>query len=257
MATDYERYAIYWVPASASRLGTFGAGWTGWCAEAGTHCPRPGLRGLPQPLPRLTADLSRHGLHGVLRAPFRLGSGRSQWALERAVQLLADETPTIILPGLRMAVVGGRVALVPEPAVPALNRLVARIGRTLLSLGGDTVLRPGMAEAPSCFDGAGATSPEALRAEDLPVIDAHRFHVPLTDRVPLGTAYAVVAHLRPVLAPILAQRLVLGDLALVGDPGGERPWRVIDRYPLALPQPARRDYEPFAVAATHPGEGFY
>lgn len=249
MSIGYERYAIYWVPAVASKLANFGCAWTGWCAEEGSHYPRMRARELPRPLEQLTAETSRHGLHGIYKAPFALSRGRSHWGLERVVQSLAEEAAPIACGGLRLAVVGGRVALLPIEPPAGLNRLVARIGRAMLAYDTRAVARRmGFEDQAEPFQ---AEVPEPTGA--VAVVDAHRFHLPLTDRLDLGDAYAVVAYLRPLLAPILAQSLVLGDLALVGDPGGNRPWRVIDRHPLvgATARRGARVYEPFAIDDTN------
>ena len=60
-----------------------------------------------------------------------------------------------------------------------------------------------------------------------------RLHLPLTDRLDPGRARAVLAKLETRLAPVLARRQSVADLALVGDPGGGRPWRLLQRYALS------------------------
>jgi hypothetical protein len=54
----------------------------------------------------------------------------------------------------------------------------------------------------------------------------------LTDQLGLEIAFEVLQQLEPVLKPILDEPRRMHDLALMGDPGGGRPLRVLQRYEL-------------------------
>lgn len=225
MLDDFDGYAVYWVPRRPDPLGPFGDDWTGWCAEYGEHRPRSDFPDLPA----LTRRLCRHGLHGVIHAPFRLTAGRSRFALEDALDEIAGETVAIDLPPLELAVVEGRVALVPSRCPLALAALVGRATELLAPLA-EPVEPEGSAEgAPPPADG------ESLVAFDGP---AHRFHLPLTDPRPLGEAHALKEALAPVVAPLLGARRSLSVITLMGDPGGGRPLRALENYTL-LDSPLR------------------
>jgi hypothetical protein len=228
MSDEFDRYAVYWVPRRPDPLAPFGAAWTGWCAERGEPRPRGAWPGLGVDVAAVTADLHRHGLHGVIRAPFRLAPGRSLFALEHLLDGLAEDIVAFRLPRLELAVVDGRVALVPAQSCGALAALVTRVVDTLGALVAPSPAGNGFAEAAPAtprLDGTSGLVP--LRAAA-----AHRFHVPLTDPLPLGRAHALKAALAPLVGPMLTVPRALGDIALMGDPGEGRPLRVLQHYEL-------------------------
>lgn len=238
---DYASYAIWWVPYPGTGLGRFGAEWTGWCADRGIvwegadpELPRPGL---PDAF-GASGALARHGLHAGIRSAFRLAPGRSSWALEDALADLAERTEAIRLPALELTVFDGRVAL-------ALSRPDGAVARLLTAV--DEALRPFRLPLPYAARADGAVAPGRPDREAGAPVSLERFHLPLTDRLDLGTAYRIVAELGPRLDPLLARRQVLADLALVGDPGEGRRWRLLQRHALAG-EPARDAAVPTGMA---------
>jgi len=238
MTDDFERYAVYWVPRRSDALTRFGFDWTGWCAEEGELRPRSNDYGRIADFASISAHSWRHGLHGVIKAPFRLAEGQSQFALEHQLGCLADENVRVTLPHLQLAVVGGRVALVPKEHCPELSTLVVKICESLMRLDARPVEQfrrkvvNGFTESPADSPLLGAGAYGADRVIQLPASDALRFHIPLTDRLALGEAFDVMEHLRPAIEPMLSAPRWLRDLALMGDPGGGRPFRVLERFEL-------------------------
>lgn len=223
---DYESYAIWWAPRPGTGLAQFGAEWTGWCADrgvvsAGRRAAVSRVAGRCVP-----GSLGSRGLHASVRSPFRLGPGCSSWALEDALADVAERTEAIRLPSLELTVFDGRVALALSQPDGALSRLVAAVA---------DAVRPFALPLPYAAEPDGAPQPGGGDDASL-----ERFHLPLTDRLDLGRAFEIVAHLGPRLAPILGRRQRIDDLALVGDPGGGRPWRVLQRHALAG-ETSRRD----------------
>ncbi len=214
---DYVSYAIWWVPRPATSLGRFGTEWTGWCADDGivsaehaTASPPPGVPG----------QVGRHGLHATIRPAFRLAPGRSLWALEDALAELAERTEAIRLPSFELTVFDGHVAL-------ALSRPDAAVADLLSAV--DLALRPFRQPLPyTRRDGVGGSREPGGATP--PALD--RFHLPLTDRLGLGTAYQIVAGLEPRLAAVLERQQAVWDMALVGDPGEGRRWRLLQRFAL-------------------------
>jgi hypothetical protein len=231
---DYTSYAIWWVPRPTTGLGEFGVEWTGWCADDGTVSAEagPGV----SPRPGVPGEVGRHGLHAVIRPAFRLAPGRSLWALEDALAELAEGTEAIRLPPLELTVFDGRVAL-------ALARPDAAVARLLSAV--DAALRPFRQPLPYArIDGAAdAEGQGACQHASL-----ERFHLALSDRLDLGTAYEIVAELGPRLAPALSRQQVIWDLALVGDPGGGRRWRLLQRHALIGEPAAERAPVPAGMA---------
>ena len=73
MMDDYRRLAVFWAPEAGSALARWGAGWFGWCADAGWPRPRCHIKGLA--VEELTVAPRRYGLHATLKAPFGLAEG--------------------------------------------------------------------------------------------------------------------------------------------------------------------------------------
>ena len=240
MSDEFERYAVYWVPKLADPLANFGASWTGWCAEQGEPRARGTFRDIAFDIPAITRQICRHGLHAVVKAPFHLGTGRSRFSLEHFLDQLVEDSVAFPLPRLHLAVVDGSVALVPSKSSTALDALIARIDDALVPLEAASAINcfaeapanaPG-ADAPGIATRTNANSGIADQLVQLPVALAHRFHIPLTDRLGLETAFEVLQQLQPLLEPILDEPRRMHDLALMGDPGGGRPLRVLQRYEL-------------------------
>lgn len=224
MFEDFERYAVYWVPRRPDPLARFGTSWMGWCAERGEHRPRGEFAGLTADVAAVTRTLCRHGLHGVIRAPFRLAPGRSRFAVEHVLDEVAGETVSFRLPRLELAVVDGCVALLPGRSTGALATIVTRLTEALTPLAAEPRANGFAGSAPPT---GGDPALVSLRAAE-----AHRFHLPLTDPQPIERAHALKEALAPLLAPMLDTPRSLSEIALMGDPGSGRPLRVLQCYEL-------------------------
>ncbi len=221
MSDAFERYAVYWVPKRADALAHFGVAWTGWCSDQGELRKLGLFRDLSFEPATVTRKLRRHGLHGLLRAPFALAQGRSLFALETALQQRIDGALSCPIPRFNVAVIGGRVSLVPEECDNRLGTVVDRIDEAI------DLLASTRAHARPGFGG-----PAADDVVQLPSGAAHRFHVPLTDRMDVNDAFRLVAEIEPLVADLLDVPRRLTDIALMGDPGGGRRLRILQRYDL-------------------------
>jgi hypothetical protein len=231
MSGEFEKYAVYWVPKHADALARFGTSWTGWCAERGEHRPRGEFPDVSAAVPAITRQVWRHGIHAVIKPLFRLQAGRSRFSLEHALEQAIEESVAFRLPGLRLAVIDSSVAaLVPQQDCTELGALVTRVGEAMAPL----ETPPGEAAPANGF---------AETLVQLPATDAHRFHIPLTDPLPLEVAFRVMKELQPLLEPVMGASRRLHDVALMGDPGGGRPLRVLQRYDLS-DAPRRRGATP-------------
>ncbi|HET7411003.1 MAG TPA: DUF1045 domain-containing protein [Paracoccaceae bacterium] len=224
-----ERYAIWWVPRPGTELAQFGVEWTGWCADRGVAHARRALSALSRSRAGVPGAARLRGLHATVTAPFRLAPGRSVWGLETALTDLAGRMRPIRLPRLRVEVCEGRVVLAPSRPDEAVMQLLT---------GGAEAVRPfRVTPEYAALSGPGAVAAGGLVLPDLPQAPGDqatrapvRFRLPLSDRIEGATAMA--AELDPVLAPLLAERPILADLALVGDLGRGRPWRLLERFAL-------------------------
>ena len=122
MNSDYQRFAVAWVPQAGSVLARFGKTWTGWCEddpEAGGQWPRRTELGVSGK----HWETALRGLHATLSQPFRLAPGRSYWRLDDALRAAAMAIPAIPLSGFDITVREDRIVLLPRHVPGAVERL--------------------------------------------------------------------------------------------------------------------------------------
>ncbi|MCL5778156.1 DUF1045 domain-containing protein [Limibaculum sp. FT325] len=210
MIDIFERFAISWVPQPGSPLARFGASWTGWCADAAERRPRYSRTRLPFRPEQVTGPLEYQGLHAPIRAAFRFRAGASVWAFERELSALSEVLRAFLLPRLSVAVVDGRIVLTPAAGSSALDDFIRTINARIAR-----------------FD----AEEDATGTSRIPTL----FMLPLTRRLAPEEAEALARPLARELEPILAERQHVVDFAVMGDPGGGRALRVIERLELAEP----------------------
>ncbi|OUD88227.1 hypothetical protein BC477_09535 [Clavibacter michiganensis subsp. michiganensis] len=129
------RVAVYAIPGVGSDgpvgilLRERAEAWLGRSVVGGSAAPAPGAPAgwTRAEVDAVTVDARRYGFHGTLKAPFRVADGRDLDGLEAAVADLAGARDPVALPGLRVASLGGFLALVPTGPVPALDALAADV----------------------------------------------------------------------------------------------------------------------------------
>lgn len=227
-AAGFARYAVYFTPEPGP-LADFGAAWLGWDSAAGATRAHPDLPGLAAPVAELTARPRKYGFHGTIKPPFRLAPGTDAEGLRAALARFCAQAAPVTLDGLRVAQLGGFVALVPDGPADALAALAA-----------------GAVEALDGFR-APPTEAEIARRDPDRLTDRQRamlarwgypythadfrFHMTLTG--PLGAqADAVCAALAPVVAPHLPRPFRVDALTLLGADAQDR-FHQIARYPLS------------------------
>lgn len=223
MTFGYESFAISWVPAPNEPLADFGRRWTGWCPDRGEKQTRMRSPACGLDLRPLTHGTSRYGLQGVICPAFRPRHPHSLWIVERALNEVADEAREIVVPGLELGIVGGRVALVPVTPHPALGDLVLRVREAMRPHHGEPAVQ-------ASFEDGGE---EIAARMGLSFRRAAQFHLPLTDAMPPETACRIAVRLRGLVAPLLSRMFRISDLAIVADPGNGRRVSVHDRYGLS------------------------
>jgi putative phosphonate metabolism protein len=226
----YARYAVYWAPPAGSALAKLGAGWLGYDAETGEEAPPLEVRGLPASRASLVRKARRYGFHATLKAPFRLGESASAEVLDIAVAALAARRRPVEAPGLRVDGELGFACLRPSGPSKDLDDLAAACVTEL-----DLLRAPLTAAELSARrrDGLDMTEDQNLRAWGYPyVLSRFTFHVTLT--IPLSRFELRDAEpaLEDAFAPALTPRLRVDEIALYGDPGDNRPFRLLRRYPL-------------------------
>lgn len=223
----YRRYAVYHTPEGA--LARFGAEWLGWDAETGMAPAQPRVSGLD--LPALTATPRRYGFHATLKAPFRLAEGRGPEALLAALQdLAAQEHALPLRGGLRLARIGGFLALVPAGHSEALAALESRLVRGL------DRFRASLTEEEIARRDPERLSPRQrdnlLRWGYPHALEEFRFHMTLTGDLDDATLARVRPVLESLLRPLLRDPYPLTSVSLMGE-DADGWFRQIARVPLA------------------------
>lgn len=225
----YTRYAVYFAPPPGP-LAEFGAAWLGRDAESGRNLTHMPVRGLPRPAAELVAAPRKYGFHGTLKPPFRLAEGHEVTGLHTALQALAGQLHRVrIEAGLELAHMGGFVALVPAGPAPELETLAARLVESL-----DGFRAPLSDAERARREESGLTPAQAALLDrwGYPyVMEAFRFHITLTGRLPEDEAAAVIAALEPHLAGRLPAPFRIDDICLFGE-GQDGLFRNLHRYRL-------------------------
>lgn len=230
MLDGYARYAVYYAPPAGSALAFAGAAWLGCDPQHGAPHARLEVDDLPAPRDDLVRRAARYGLHGTLKAPFRLNEGMEVSALDAAIGALAEAHAPVAAPGLEVSADLGFVALRPAAPCPALDALAAACV-TGLDLLREPLTAAELAEKRR--GGLEQREDENLRAWGYPyVLDCFQFHITLTGPLPRADAEQARRALARALRGALPERFEVNDVCLFGDPGGGAPFRLLRRYPL-------------------------
>lgn len=212
MARTITRYAIFYAPATESPLARFAASWLGWDPARGAEVARHGVPEIPG---EITAAPRRYGFHGTLKAPFRPADGAGTAGLVAALDAFAETRPPARANGLRLARLGGFLALIPEGDSAEIDALAAAV------VAGFDRFRAPLSAADRARRNAAALSPRKvalLERWGYPyVMEEFRFHLTLTGDLSSACAASVETVLAPLLAPLLPEPFVIDTLALFGE----------------------------------------
>ncbi|MEM9552537.1 MAG: DUF1045 domain-containing protein [Pseudomonadota bacterium] len=226
----HSRFAIYYLPPMTEDWGQWGAAWLGWDVEEGVPAAHPQLDGLPLPVSEITATPRKYGLHATLKPPFRLSDGHSRVELEAEVAALAGRLAPVRLPGLTIGRLGRFLALVPDGENQALTALAATCVTEL-----DAFRAPATDAELARRRATGLTPLQEVNLVQWGypyVLDAFRFHITLTGRLPSEAIDGTATVLEQSLAPQLPRPFNLDTLALVGEDDQGR-FELIHRYALS------------------------
>lgn len=230
MSASEPRYAVYFAPPAASALWRFGCSMLGLDAETGEPMEPPALRRFDAETWRdITAEPSRYGFHGTLKAPFRLAPGRTEDELHAACTHFAGERARFACAGMAVTAIGRFLALkTVQPCAP-LDRLAAGcvsafddfrapLSETEL----ERRLRAPLSERQR----------DHLARWGYPyVFEDFRFHMTLTGALDEDTRVLAEAELREHFALSGADgSLIVSEIALYRQDDG--PFRLIARYPF-------------------------
>ena len=206
----YARYAVYVVPQGD--LGAAGAAWLGWDVDEGGEVAQ--ADGLDLDLPALTQAPRKYGFHGTVMAPFQMREGATLEELRRAFAQLGKKIGAVRCGDLEVVALGRFVALIPQSGAADLRDMAAQVVEgldqwraPLPAAEFERRNRPGLSDVQRGY----------LQRWGYPhVMEAYRFHMTLTGRIPKAEVERVVQGARDYFAPLLADPMRIDDLALVG-----------------------------------------
>src|SRR5690606_41334141 len=182
------------------------------------------------PAPDITRDPRRYGFHGTLKPPFRLAEGRDAGGLHDALSRLAAQLAPVTLSGLKLASLGGFLALIPQGDTTPLQTLAATV---VAALDG---FRAPLTEAEIARRRPDLLTPRQRELLDLwgypYVMDEFRFHLTLSDRLDEPLASEAARVLDAHFAPVLPRPFRLAELCLFGE-GEDGRFRLLHRYALS------------------------
>ena len=215
----FKRYGIYYTPPPGP-FAEAGATWLGWDATLGVDRDPPPLTDLPMPWADITATPRKYGFHATIKPPFRLAPGRDVDALTAAFAAYCARHAPVMIDALTLAPLGRFLALVPQGETQDLTALAATCVRELddfrAPLTDDELVRRRAAGLTPAQD-------TLLQHWGYPyVMEAFRFHMTLTGKMPKPTLPAITAALDTYLMPHVPQPLLIDALSLVGEDAAGR-----------------------------------
>lgn len=222
---DVQRFAVYYAPRP-SALGRAAAAWLGWDPSGEVGPVDPDMPSFPA---EVTDAPRKYGLHGTLKAPFRLAPGCAEAELADAVARLAARLPRIVLPAMTLQRLGGFLALAPEGDASALSTLAAEVVRHLDPF-----------RAPPTAAEIARRRPDQLTDRQRAhlqhwgypfVMEEFRFHLTLTGDLAPDQIRQVARALDPWLVPLVPRPFPVEDLCLFGE-GTDGRFRLLSRHAL-------------------------
>ncbi len=223
----FERYAIFYT-APAGPLADFGASWLGWnCATGRAAVEIRDMNGID--VASVTAVPRKYGLHGTLKAPFRLAENVHLDDLQEAATKYAALQSPLVLQGMELRHAHGFVALRPIADTADFNAFAGSITRDF-----DRFRAP-LTDAEIARRRRSQLTPrqdQQMLDWGYPFIFADfRFHLTLTGPVNVQTGAALITTLKPLLINITPAPFVIDAFTLMGE-DADGMFHQIHRYAL-------------------------
>ena len=232
MTNDYQRYGLYYAPEPQSALATFGNAWLGRDPETGSILPRPDAGHLREAdIVAATTSPSRYGFHGTLKPPFALAEGRKRGDLEIAVSNFCKAIGPVTCGPLMLKSIGRFLALVPTDPMAPLGDLAAMLVDEF-----DAFRQP---EDEAAMNKRRAVGLSDRQEDNLVrwgypyVMEEFRFHLTLTNKLSDDQIEPFRTALSHLVTPLCEARFAIKEICLFGDPGDQKPFRLLKRFPLA------------------------
>ncbi len=221
----FERYAIFYTPTDL--LADFGASWLGWDSVRGCAARHPQITGID--VEAVTQTPRKYGLHGTLKAPFRLAEGRNLAQLRDAAHGFSAGQAAFDIGPLGLRYDSGFVALRPVIQCPQLQDFAAAAVKTL----------DGFRAPMSDTDIARRRAATLTARQDQQMLDwgypfifeDFNFHLTLSGQLSAQAAEHVMRLLAPHLENIIPDPFTIDAITLMGQDGAGM-FHQIHRYAL-------------------------
>lgn len=228
-----RRYALYFAPPRGSALDRFGSAWLGrdaWTDSAVTRAPATGFDGAR--LAALTAAPRRYGFHATLKAPFALAKGVSADTLAEDLAAFAGSRAPVAAGSLQLSELRGFIALILAEGSQHVRSLADACVERFQPLARALT----EAEIRRRRDGLTPRQRAQLEAWNYPyVFDDYQFHMTLTGPTRPSEIAALTEALRPPLAALLDEPLVIDAVTLFVESRPGADFTIVDRFPLTGP----------------------
>ncbi|MEM6376362.1 MAG: DUF1045 domain-containing protein [Pseudomonadota bacterium] len=213
----FKRFAIYYTPPEGA-FSAAAAHWLGWdCARGQAVKPASAFLDALAPLDwnETTQAPRRYGFHATIKPPFALAPGQQAAELSEVFALHCRSQKPVALDGLTLSPMGRFLALVPEKSTQDLSELAAKTVRDL-----DMFRAAPSIEELARRRSTGLTPQQELLLQTWGypyVMEAFRFHMTLTGRLPKADLPRVANVLNQLIVPHLPRPFPLDALSLMGE----------------------------------------
>ena len=206
----FERFAIFYTPTGA--LADFGAQWLGWDSAHGRAVVQSEIAGID--VRTITQTPRKYGLHGTLKAPFKLAEGCDLAQLRDAAATFATGQPEFEIGALALRHDSGFVALRPRSQQVALCKFAAA---TVMAFHGFRATLTDVDIARRREAKLTARQDQQMLDWGYPFIfDDFHFHLTLSGRMEAREAAQVIDALSPHLESIVPTPFVIDAITLMG-----------------------------------------
>jgi putative phosphonate metabolism protein len=225
------RYALYFAPVSESALSHTGSVWLGRDSATGGALQQPTVPGFSKTrIQEITQSARHYGFHATLKPPFALAGGHTADELDDQLAAFARRCAPITGLGLKVGALDGFIALVLSEESSEVRNLAAHCVREFdafrLPPGEDEMNRRRKA-------GLSELEEALLRRWGYPyVMEAFRFHMTLTGRLPDTERDAIKPALQKLFGPVVTTSISIDGISLFHQEDRAAPFRLVRRYPF-------------------------
>lgn len=220
------RHAIYYAPEADTLFHRLGSSWLGRDAWTNEAVAQPATDNIAE----LTSEPRRYGFHATLKAPFQLARGKARKGLSAAAEDFALRHAPVVLPKLRLAVLDGFLALIPDAEPDRLHEFAACCVMDFDGFRGP--LHQGeIARRTRC--GLSLRQNRLLLNWGYPhVLDQFRFHMTLSNKLDTGDLARLKAEAEAHFAPVIGVPVGLEAITIFSEAEAGAPFRAEERFML-------------------------